>query len=188
MENEAHKHAGNAEQSDDLTLLAIKWEGTAQTTNTQKEKVITTNQNNMSSEEYYKNITNMGETVTLMATSSYLPQMKDFMLNATERAGLSQQATKRVRLAVEEAVANVVHHSKAETVTLVSAIIDNQLQFSIIDDGIPFDPTTAKVTDTAIPADKRPIGGLGIIFISRTPSMGSAWWCSPLPSPSSSPH
>ena len=167
MENEAHKHAGNAEQSDDLTLLAIKWEGTDQTTNTQKEKVITTKQNNMSSEEFYKNITNMGETVTLMATSSYLPQMKDFMLNATERAGLSQQATKRVRLAVEEAVANVVHHSKAETVTLVSAIIDNQLQFSIIDDGIPFDPTTAKVTDTAIPADKRPIGGLGIIFMRQ---------------------
>jgi serine/threonine-protein kinase RsbW len=93
--------------------------------------------------------------------------MKSFMIKATDRAGLNERATKQLRLAVEEAVANVVHHSHADTVTLASEIRGNQLLLSIIDDGFPFDPTTAQVTDTAIPADKRPIGGLGIIFIRQ---------------------
>lgn len=164
MEEEAKKHAGNAEQSDDLTLMALKWKGDSETVQPQK----TVNaQPSTPNPQPYEGIAANADKVTLLASKSYLPQMKSFMIKATDRAGLNERATKQLRLAVEEAVANVVHHSHADTVTLASEIRDNQLLLSIIDDGFPFDPTTAQVTDTAIPADKRPIGGLGIIFIRQ---------------------
>ena len=41
------------------------------------------------------------------------------------------------------------------------------LSLAIIDDGDPFDPTTADVTDPSIPADERRAGGLGLILIRQ---------------------
>jgi serine/threonine-protein kinase RsbW len=37
----------------------------------------------------------------------------------------------------------------------------------IIDDGIPFDPTSLKKPDLTLPAEERPIGGLGIFLITK---------------------
>lgn len=175
MKDQAEEHAGNAAQSDDLTLMALKWKGRDESMDYQTHSAATLpisdkaddDGKNLQQQAAYHGIAPNADTVTLLASKSYLPQMKSFMIKATERAGLNQRATKQLRLAVEEAVANVVHHSHADTVTLASEIHGNQLHLSIIDNGIPFDPTTAQVTDTAVPADKRPIGGLGIIFIRQ---------------------
>ena len=175
MKDQAEEHAGNAAQSDDLTLMALKWKGRDESMDYQTPSAATLpisdkaddDGKSLQQQAAYHGIAPNADTVTLLASKSYLPQMKSFMIKATERAGLNQRATKQLRLAVEEAVANVVHHSHADTVTLASEIHGNQLHLSIIDNGIPFDPTTAQVTDTAVPADKRPIGGLGIIFIRQ---------------------
>ncbi|MBP5570389.1 MAG: SpoIIE family protein phosphatase [Prevotella sp.] len=173
MEKTVEKHTGIAEQSDDLTLMALKWKGHNEASQGPASSADAVAENADAGKKddlqptSYEGIAANADTVTLLASKSYLPQMKSFMIKATESAGLNERATKQLRLAVEEAVANVVHHSHADTVTLASEIRDNQLLLSIIDDGIPFDPTTAQVTDTAIPADKRPIGGLGIIFIRQ---------------------
>ena len=41
------------------------------------------------------------------------------------------------------------------------------LTFSLIDAGIPFDPTQMPDADTTLSADERPIGGLGILLIRK---------------------
>jgi anti-sigma regulatory factor (Ser/Thr protein kinase) len=78
---------------------------------------------------------------------------------------MEERNAKRLRLAVEEAVANVINHGQATAITLQAAVEDSQLVLTIDDDGQPFDPTIDSTTDFSVPADQRPPGGLGIMYL-----------------------
>ena len=41
------------------------------------------------------------------------------------------------------------------------------LIFTLIDEGEPFDPTTLEAPDTSLPAEERPIGGLGVFLLKQ---------------------
>lgn len=135
MEEEVHRHAGDAEQSDDITMLAIKWRNR-----------------------------NQGSLI-LKASMDDISSLEPFITNAADKAGIDSREAKRLRLAVEEAVANIINHGQATTITLHAAEEDNRLVITIDDDGQPFDSTLESTTDFSIPADERPPGGLGILFL-----------------------
>ena len=84
-----------------------------------------------------------------------------------ERAGIDGKEAKRLRLAVEETVANVINYSQATSITLQASQDDNYVVLTIDDDGQPFDPTADSPTDLSIPADQRPPGGMGIILLHQ---------------------
>ena len=136
MEAEAHRYAGEAEQSDDITLLAIKWNSQSQ-------------------------------TLKMKASMEEMDQVLPFITDVAQQAGISEKETKRLRLAVEESVANVINHGEATAITLQATVEDGQLVLTIDDDGQPFDPTEGSSTDLSIPADQRPPGGLGIIMLHQ---------------------
>ena len=50
---------------------------------------------------------------------------------------------------------------------LQAVVEDSQLVVTIDDDGQPFDPTADSTTDFSVPADERPPGGLGIMFLHK---------------------
>ena len=135
MEAEVHRHAGNAEQSDDITLLAIKWQQDLQ--------------------------------LSIAASMDDIGQLMPFIANVAQQAGIDTKEAKRLRLAVEEAVANVINHGQATTIRLQATTDDNLLVLTIDDDGQPFDPTAGSPTDFSVPADERPSGGLGIMFLHK---------------------
>jgi len=132
MEAEVRRHAGNAEQSDDITLLAIKWQDLQ---------------------------------LSITASMDDIGQLKPFIDNVAQQADIDTKEAKRLRLAVEEAVANVINYGQATTIRLQATTNDNQLVLTIDDDGQPFDPTADSATDFSVPADERPSGGLGIMFL-----------------------
>ncbi len=66
---------------------------------------------------------------------------------------------------MEEAVVNVINHGQATTITLHTSVEGNQLVVTLDDDGLPFDPTADSPTDFSVPADQRPPGGLGIMYL-----------------------
>ena len=134
MESEVHRHAGDAQQSDDITLLAIKWQP---------------------------------NTITMTASMEKISQLEPFITQTAMRAGLGEKEAKRLRLAVEEAVANVINHGQATAVTLHVAEEDNRLVLTIDDDGQPFDPTADSPTDFSVSPDERPPGGLGIMLLHQ---------------------
>ena len=72
-----------------------------------------------------------------------------------------------MRLAVEEAVTNVIRYAHATSIRLDSEVRDGVLHITLTDDGRPFDPTQAPDVDTTVPADRRVEGGLGILFMRR---------------------
>ena len=96
-----------------------------------------------------------------------ISQLEPFITQTAMRAGLGEREAKRLRLAVEEAVANVINHGQATAVTLHVAEEDNRLVLTIDDDGQPFDPTADSPTDFSVSPDERPPGGLGIMLLHQ---------------------
>ena len=137
MEAEVHRHAGDAEQSDDITLLAIKWQPQG------------------------------GCRLSMSASMDDIGALEPFVAQAAQQAGLEDRETKRLRLAVEEAVANVINYGEATAITLHAAVEDSHLVLTIDDDGLPFDPTADSTTDFSVPPDQRPPGGLGIMYLHK---------------------
>ena len=64
-------------------------------------------------------------------------------------------------------MANIINHGQAATIKLQATTDDSQLMLTIDDDGQPFDPTADSATDFSVPADERPPGGLGIMFLHK---------------------
>lgn len=135
MEAAAHNHAAGIEQSDDITLMALRWLGS--------------------------------NRLELRTDGSDLALLEGFVEQVARRAHLSDYETPRLRVAVEEAVTNVISYARATSIVLTSEVRDSVLWLTVTDDGQPFDPTTAPMADTSIPADQREEGGLGILFIRR---------------------
>lgn len=134
----------NTEQSDDLTLLAIRY---------------------MPKEE--KNI--LDEKLTLTNDVKEVGKLSLFIKQVTERLNIGKQLAFKLRLALEEAVVNVMEYAYPKgTVGHVNIRVTSdghRLKFVITDSGISFNPTEASTADTTLSVEERPIGGLGIFLI-----------------------
>ena len=123
--------------------------------------------------EQYDDITLMAirleasKGLELPAEMQQMDHITDYVVGVAHNCGMSQKGMKQLRLAIEEAAANIVSYSQATTIRLTTAVADGQLLVSISDDGQPFDPTVAATADLSIPADERPPGGLGIVFLRQ---------------------
>ena len=147
MEAEVRRHVGDAEQNDDITMLAIKWQPTSHLS------VLTSQLSPLSSH------------LSMSASMDDISRLEPFIAHIAKEAGMEEREAKRLRLAVEEAVANIINHGQATAIKLQATTDDNQLMMTIDDDGQPFDPTADSDTDFSVPADQRPPGGLGIMFL-----------------------
>ena len=133
-----------AEQSDDLTMLAIRY------TPKQFESTLT-------------------ETLVLKNDVHEVTRFSSFIKSVTEKLGIETSLARKLRLAVEEAVVNVISYAYPEgtegDVTIKIMSDGHTLRFQIIDTGVPFDPTKKEKTDTTLSIEERQIGGLGIFLV-----------------------
>ena len=133
--------AGKAGQSDDITMLAIRYD--------RPETDMT-----------------LDETLTLTNKHSEVRPLGDFVKSLSTRLGFDGRSGNALRLAIEEAVVNVIDYAYpagAEGEVTVRARSDGKtLRVTVTDHGIPFDPTTAPPPDITLSVEERPIGGLGI--------------------------
>ncbi len=135
-----------ADQSDDLTMLAIQY--------TKKQLMVS----------YQKNL-------TLDNDISQVPVLTEFVETACNEVGFDPATTMSINLAMEEAVVNVMSYAyPAGTKGLINidAIANKaRLKFIISDNGVPFDPTVVAEADTTLSAEERNIGGLGIFLVRQ---------------------
>ena len=111
--------------------------------------------------------TDIGLTLSLRARVDEIDHLRPYIEKVGQQAGINEVESKRLRLAVEEAVANTINYGEATTIHLNATISDKEICLTIDDDGKPFDPTVAVTTDLSIPADQRPPGGMGIILLRK---------------------
>ena len=138
-------HVGSADQSDDLTLLAIARLPT---------------------------VTDAGIHLYLPAELERLPELLEPIRQAAESVGLAEAQVGRLELAVEEALVNVCHYAYADQtepgpVHCRIAVQPQGLLVEIADEGAPFDPLARPDPDTTLELEQREPGGLGIFLIKQ---------------------
>lgn len=74
-------------------------------------------------------------------------------------------------LVIEEAFTNVVNYAftddLAHDIELKVVKQDDLIRLSLLDDGVPYDPTGKEDPDTGLSVQERQIGGLGIFLIKQ---------------------
>lgn len=141
-----HQFVGDAEQSDDLTMMAIQY--------TKQQRDV-----------------RMSKSITLPNDTQEVPRLAAFVEEVCEAVGFDPAVTMQMNLALEEAVVNVMKYAYPigmhGNVSIEAQANDVRLKFTIIDSGKPFDPTVKADVDTTLSAQERPIGGLGIHIIRQ---------------------
>lgn len=144
---EVRNFVGQAEQSDDLTMLAVQF---TKPRASEPTHIIS-------------------NSIILHNDVQEVPVMTEFVERTAEQANLDPSVTMTLTLAIEEAVANVMKYAypKGEVgpIEINATINDGSLSFTIKDSGTPFDPTQVKKADITLSAEEREIGGLGIHLI-----------------------
>ena len=91
----------------------------------------------------------------------------DFVVEAARAGGFGDQALYQIRLAVDEACANVVEHAYRGTdrgeMEISCWLEDHDFVIHIRDWGEGFDPHSVPSPDLAVPLEERGLGGLGLI-------------------------
>ena len=146
MSDAVHQFVGNAEQSDDLTMLAIQYIKQHRDEKLQK-------------------------SIVLPNDTQEIPRLAAFVDEVCEAVDFNATITMQMNLAIEEAVVNVMNYAYPPgthgDVTIEAQANDVRLKFTIIDNGTPFDPTLTADVDTTLSAEERPIGGLGIHLVRQ---------------------
>lgn len=139
---------GNAEQFDDITMLALYYRGNeCQTQNGQKQS---------------RQKQNTGP-----ADLARQDLVQSFVEESLTQEGLSPTETRRFLIACDEIFSNVCRYGKAKEVT-VKCYIENDSTFLIIeDDGMAFNPLKRQNPNLEEAAEKRKAGGLGIYMVRK---------------------
>jgi sigma-B regulation protein RsbU (phosphoserine phosphatase) len=135
---------GGIPQSDDISLLAIKYQGS-------------------------HNPSLYRRGISLLNDVKEVPALAIFIGSICEDMNFDELTTAGINLAIEEAVVNVMNYAYSEG-TRANILLEvtgdgKELTFVLRDSGIPFDPTAAPEVDTTLPIEHRSIGGLGIHLI-----------------------
>ena len=114
------------------------------------------------------------ERLHLPAALDSIDQMVGFVAALARAAGLSDRQGRRLRLAVEELVANIVVHGYGEQggpageLELEGGVEPGHVWLRVIDAAPPFDPTRVSAPlDLARPLSQRRPGGLGL-YLARS--------------------
>jgi len=84
---------------------------------------------------------------------------------------LSAALAININLCIEEAVSNIIFYAYNDSgkhkIKISISLENNSLTIKITDDGNPFNPLVQLQPDINLPAEERPVGGLGIFLISQ---------------------
>ena len=144
MTNRVNGFVDGAEQSDDLTMLAIHY--------TPQEKPIV-----------------FCETLNLNNKVSEITKLNAFVKSATTALNMETGLANQIKLAVEEAVTNIIDYAYQNgtegNISVTIEADESRIRFIITDSGAEFDPTSVSKADTTLSVEERPIGGLGVFLV-----------------------
>ena len=142
IEQKVASFVGDADQSDDMTILFIHYLGHG------------------NKKSYH---------LTLHNDIAQIALLPEFVETVADQAKLSLETTSNLNLALEEAVANVISYAYPEgtdgVVDIDACVTEHEVSFVITDSGKAFDPTAKEELDINAGVEERPIGGLGIHLV-----------------------
>jgi len=146
MQKAVADFVGDADPSDDLTMLFIHYLNDMQPDETERHLIL------------HNDI-------------QQIPQLAEFIETIADEINLDQGLAMSLNLALEEAVTNVILYAYPKgsdgRVDVEAIISKDKLKFIISDSGKEFDPTAAPEADVTLGVEDRPIGGLGIYLVRK---------------------
>lgn len=147
--NDTHLFSEDAEQRDDITLMCIA-----------------------------NNISAQSQTLVISNDVEELQRVKPLVREYCECLGCDKRLIRKIVLALEEALANVINYAypKGELGSIdidilampaVSEQIPGDITFVISDSGAPFNPLEKQSVDVEQAIDDRQVGGLGIYLYQQ---------------------
>lgn len=113
----------------------------------------------------------MKKALTIKNDIKQLPCIYEFLQETAHEAGIEESICMNIRLAVEEAVVNVISYAypdeKDKNIDISIEQTNGDIIITITDSGIPFDPTAKQDPDILLPLEERPIGGLGTFLVKQ---------------------
>lgn len=142
--DEVKAYIGSAEQADDITLMTITKTGIVQPL-----------------------------TLRVECKIDQWPELRTALHNYGLCTGINTRTLKKIEMAIEELVANIVNYSGADWMELtvsserVSGLADERFVVTLRDNGGKFDPTQQAEVDVDAAIAERQIGGLGIALVRQ---------------------
>ena len=99
--------------------------------------------------------------------------MRDHALNHAQQAGLSIELEPKLDLVLEELLVNIASHAyggESGDVELECSVREEGFCCTVRDWGTPFNPLAQDKPDTNANVEERPIGGLGLLFVTTMPT------------------
>jgi sigma-B regulation protein RsbU (phosphoserine phosphatase) len=133
-------------QSDDITLLVLKYNGNAETG--KKEEAT---------------------TLVLKNNLAGLSELNVTLKKLLERQVLGQRSFHDIGLVLEEVIVNIISHAYSDAreheIFVDIEAKGEDVSLRVQDDGIPFNPLEFPPPDLNAPLEERPVGGLGIHMV-----------------------
>ena len=111
----------------------------------------------------------MCEKLTIVNKVSEISKLNAFVKSATAALNMEKALANQLKLAVEEAVTNVIDYAYPNgtegNIDLTIEADESRIRFILSDSGVEFDPTGVSKADTTLTVDERPIGGLGVFLV-----------------------
>ena len=131
---------GDAEQFDDITMLCVRFNGT---------------ENKKTAD------------ISAFPDTDSIKTVAEFVENTLEAWDVPMKTANKAQIAVDEIYSNIVYYSQAKNAGLTVSKSGETMTLLFEDDGMPYDPTTAKEPDVTLSAQEREIGGLGIFMVRK---------------------
>lgn len=111
--------------------------------------------------------------ITIAATVENIDVVTDFVNEQLESCDCPIKAQMQIDIAIDELFSNIAHYAyNPETgdATVRVEVVEDPMAVVItfIDKGIPYDPLKKADPNTALSAEEREIGGLGIFMVKKT--------------------
>ena len=112
------------------------------------------------------------QTITLTAVPENFAAAQERVRSFLDSASCSMRTLFELDMVVEEVFINVASYAYPDSTGMVSLdlTLDEEQNFLCLtfrDSGIPYDPLRKQSPDLSAPAEKRPIGGLGIFLVQK---------------------
>ena len=185
VKTEIDNFVQEAPQFDDITMLAIKFNGIDDPVWERYEKTIDVSGDNKGELKSFVEgiLTPMDGAKKVQMQDAWdryekivdvIPENQDILTAFVE--GIlapmegSMKSQMQINIAIDEIYSNIVKFSGATQVTLIVEIRKATLtaRLTFIDNGKPYDPIKQADPDITLPAEEREIGGLGIFIVKKT--------------------
>jgi len=105
------------------------------------------------------------------AELSQLALIFEFCIKFADAHQIGEDKRFALEVCLEEIVTNVMKYAYPPgtigPVEISLTLEADTLQIQVLDEGAPFDPTSAPEVDTTLPLEQRPIGGLGLHMVRK---------------------